>query len=287
MADPCGHYVSVPTSLNTVEYLGHSSTVHFDQSFLIPLHISDFVGFNNMDFVVPAASLFRIWVEHHHIDIDLYLSENGVTVNSTYNWNDMEEEIVYPLLPNTNYSLEFIYYHYSHQDAFIVDPPCFVYRMELSIAPTGDDVFTGCGNDLLPDQNLIPTPSENQTYFFSSSEYYYTQTSRAFNLNLPFDINDPTYFRAEIRYDFLWSDLSLLLVGPTSDGMTYPEVRFNIEALDTILLAPGSYILQIYEPEPQYPAYQNCIPFELTVAYQVGDSVNMDNYKSTLDRIVK
>ena len=84
---------------------------------------------------------------------------------------------------------------------------------------------------------------------------------------MPFTVTDEVYFRAEIRYDFIWSDLSLLLL-TVNQTHSYAESYYNRQGFKTALLPPGNYILEIHEPQTYDPELRRCASFWLDVGYE-------------------
>jgi hypothetical protein len=253
--------------------------VHLDQDVLVPLDLAagQFSNEEDMVFRVTKSSLFRIWVEPHHIDVDLYLYDPEGEVASTYKWNNNEEELLYILQPNTSYTLSVNYYHYRHTDSHIVDPACLLVHIELGITPlnVSDPVF--CVNTL-PQSDLIPDTDEDSN-FYSHGKYTYMQSSSPLLIELPFTATDFIYFRAEITYDFMWSDLTLALIS-NNQSYTYSDALYNREDLSTLLLGPGYYELVLYEPEPAIASLRQCVSFVLNVGWELQNGpANEEDYQ--------
>jgi hypothetical protein len=175
-ASECLQYKRLPTSLNVPEYLGRASIAHFDSDFVIPLAPGQFTLTEKITFTVPEDSFFRVWTEPHHVDIDLRLRENGTLVRTTWSWGN-EESIVYSLSAGAKYVLEVVYFHWAHTDPHYVDPPCFLYHMELAITPLSEDTPFVC-SEYLPEAGLIPTADGTTSWLLYDEEFYYTQVTR-------------------------------------------------------------------------------------------------------------
>jgi hypothetical protein len=93
-------------------------------------------------------------------------------------------------------------------------------------------------------------------------------------------VTGPVYFRAEVRYDFLWSDLTLVL--KSGDQIfSYGDSGYDRDGFSTMLLPPGNYTLEVHEPAPQpYSDLRRCISFWLTVGYEpVGSNVAFSDFQ--------
>jgi len=275
-ASTCWPYLSLPKDLNNVQYLGVNGIVHVQDQFLAPFTRGStaWIRSERVRFKVVDPSFFRIWTEVNHIDVDFYLYETGrlSPVASTIGVNE-EEEILYKLEANKQYELLVNYYHYSHSAAEnFVDPDCFLVNLQFAIVPLADYLarISTC-EDSLPGQDLIPPYSPTQTTFFSENQYFFTQTSAALLVELPFTVapGDFLLFRADLRYNFLWSDLDLRLV-MGNDTLAYAKGEFDHMDLETTLLNPGDYILQIYEvADFELVELHSCQSFYLMIGYEV------------------
>ena len=277
VASVCLEHRRVPTSLNVPEYLGRASIVHFDSDFLIPLTPGQFTLTEKMTFTVPEDSFFRVWTEPHHVDIDLRLRENGTLVKTTWSWGN-EESIVYRLAAGASYTFEIVYFHWAHTDPHYIDPTCFLYHMELAITPLTDDTPYVC-SEYLPESGLIPDADGTEAWLLYDEEFYFTQTATTISAPVAFLVTGPIYFRAEIRYDFLWSDLTLVIKSGDSI-LSYGNSGYDRDGFTTMLLPPGNYTLEVHEPAPQtYTDLRRCISFWLTVGYEpVGSNTVIGDF---------
>eukprot|EP01116_Phalansterium_solitarium_P020047 TRINITY_DN57_c0_g1_i6.p1 TRINITY_DN57_c0_g1~~TRINITY_DN57_c0_g1_i6.p1 ORF type:complete len:3361 (+),score=947.88 TRINITY_DN57_c0_g1_i6:1118-11200(+) len=275
----CSQYDRVPSTLNTVRYLGPNGAgiVHLQDYFLIPLVAGTFSVSESIAFTVAQNSAFRVWTEAHHIDIDLYLyridpvTGRQVLVASVIKLNS-EEEIIQTLSANISYRLTIIYYHWTvpagHPDA-----PCYTYNMELAIRPLSAStapLAVSCSGAQPNVASLIPAFTPGQS-FFTTAAFAYNQGTAAYRLAIPVMITgDFANFRATASYSFGLGDLSVSLLSASGSVVVHAENSYNQNDLGVQLLGPGNYTLLIYEPVPIPQAVavlRGCRNFVVTVGY--------------------
>lgn len=266
--DSCLSFARIPPSFNNVQYLGHTKVTHFETDFLAPIGrpgSTSTVEWSN--FTVSETSFFRVWTAPNHIDVDLYLYENDVIVARSITYL-REETVMWTLQPNKNYGFRLVYFHWTHTSPY-VDPTCPIYRMEVGIAPIANLVNSTCTAKLLNNSGFLPaTVSETTQYVSNYTTFSYNQGVNAMSTSISFRVTSGfAYFRAILDYDFIWSDLSLIV--RMADGQIVPGAN-SYSRVDTnaILLAPGNYTLTIYEVKPQFAQYRTCSSFRLFAAIQ-------------------
>lgn len=266
----CWEYDTLPESLNTVSYLGLAQVVHVAKKFGTPYFLpGENKHSEDLSFTVKNESFFRIWTEPHIIDIDFILKEDGRQVASALRLN-VEEELMYVLQPNKQYVLTVNYWHWERADPHYYEPQCFEADLEFAISPVSPNGLS-CAPKL-PPSNFISSANGTQTEFFTSDEFYFTQTATSRIIDIPFVSTVFTLFRASIEYDFVWTDVSLNLI-INNDTYFHAENRLGSKDLNTQILPPGYYTLRIYEPASMIlEAYRRCSHFKLTVGWMETDS---------------
>lgn len=213
--------------------------------------------------------------------------ENGTNVISTLSTNT-EEEISYKLIGGKNYRLQIDYYHWSHSGTTI-EPECFIYNLELAISRLTAPGLSCQANEKLPPSNLIPSISSKNTTkeFYIEKIYTYQQTDRRFLIQLPFNVTDISIlFRAQVRYNFVWSDLSVRLINRQNSFFTreiFGISGYNVNDLKPVILNNGEYMLEIYEPSSINNAQlRRCNNFTLIIGYEISSSIPESQVNSLL-----
>eukprot|EP01114_Cavostelium_apophysatum_P014626 TRINITY_DN383_c0_g1_i1.p1 TRINITY_DN383_c0_g1~~TRINITY_DN383_c0_g1_i1.p1 ORF type:complete len:3487 (+),score=923.94 TRINITY_DN383_c0_g1_i1:225-10685(+) len=265
----CKEYDRIPSNLNTVPFLGGSNIVHFAGEYLVPFTPNQWTTAETIKFKPKVSSFFRVWSEPNVVDIDFYLYEEGTqaAVVSTIKVNE-EESVFWQLKPNTNYSLQIVYYKWGST----AGNNCYRYDIELAISPIIGSPNSQCTVNLPEESSLIPDSSPTQNSFYLHESYTYKQRNSPLRLRLPFSLDDFFYFRAIIAYDFVMTDISLVLtVSDQPSQKRYGANEYNSYDLETLVLGPGSYVLEIYEVTPMSSSLQGCADFTLTIGYQLQD----------------
>lgn len=267
-APNCWQFWRMPTSLNTVPYLGHNNFIHFVGDYLVPTFSTGSVSATTRtNFTVTQSAFLRVWIEPHEVDIDINLYQDGSRVASTILIN-VEEEIVFQVQPNKLYQIQYVYYKPRSYDS----NKCYIFNSEIALALLPASVPT-CSNHL-PPTNLIPSynPTGDSVGqpFYSSNTWFYNQTSSNFNISFPFTLSAAVNFRSYVLYDFAWADLSVRIRNANSTAtLLFGEDEYDKNELGPVELSPGSYILEIYEPAAVSVAqYRGCVDFTLTVGYE-------------------
>lgn len=272
LAPQCWQYDSVPETFNTISYLGLEGVMHVAKAYGSPFFLpGENKHSQEIFFTVNNQSFFRIWTEPHVIDVDFILTENGRQVAAALRLN-VEEELMYVLLPGRQYVLTINYWHWERADPHYNDPQCFEVDLEYAISPVSPNGLLCPPN--LPPSNYILPPNGTISQWFAHDEFYFTQTSTSQRINLSFSSTVFTLFRATIHYDFVWTDVSLILLINNGTSI-YADNRYGSKDISTLVLPPGYYTLQIYEPAAMtLGQYRRCTRFQLTIGWRQTDSTS-------------
>lgn len=278
-ADPCWEHFRAPRTLNSPPYLGNSGVMHINQHWLVPFRRGQWTTSETISINVPVTSIFRVWTEPHVVDIDfyLYISGNPTPIDSTILFNQ-EEELIDILYANQTYNLQIVYYHWASHNGHSNDPNCFTYNIELAISPLPAVVITDPCDPYLPNVTTIPNyDPQNYQPFYIKDTFNYMQTADGLSVQLPFSVTtDLIYFRAAVTYDFVWSDISLRL-WVNNETAVYSKNEYNKHDFETMLLGPGNYSLEIYEPAiMEIPHYRQCVEFTLEIGYESSSNPSDD-----------
>ncbi|EGG18641.1 hypothetical protein DFA_04136 [Cavenderia fasciculata] len=253
----------IPQTLNSVRFLGLEGFMHYESSnFIVPPSNGTMFSFQNIPFTVQQASIMRVYTSPNAIDIDIKLVDpNNVVVATGSNGLNGEESFITALKPNVGYTLQIQFWRWSSKIAV-----CNNFNMEIAIGPnqTASDQSICTGGQNLWPQDLPSTLPP--VYWFSSMD---SNTPLAFQQSvallqshgMPFKLNNPANFHAEVGFDFLTGDLSLKLVNTNTKKVIYGDVRPNRNTLDVQALPSGTYTLYIYEPYTALPSIMGCSSF--------------------------
>jgi len=208
---------------------------------------------------VNVPSVFRVYTESIRVvDIDFQLFQDDIEVaisNSTFGW----EEIGIQLQTDSNYLFVVSYWITLAQLL-----PCATWNLELAIEPAGQ--LSNCDQDQIP----VPDdfiPSAKTDLWSNTSVFRFQQRNRANSFYLDFNVTQELYFRTQIRYEFIFSDLrlSLFQLFPPRSIAT-GQSGINSESISVVVLSPGSYHLLINEPRRVTNNTNHCVSFQLLVA---------------------
>lgn len=119
----------LPYSLNTMRFLGYSGTMNYQSDqWLIPSF--SIFGQHTTYFNVSEAGFIRVYTEPHQIDVDIKLLGNGLWLTSGSNAINTEESFIWPVVPGTQYAIEYRFYNFLG-----IDASCATFNMEIEIGP--------------------------------------------------------------------------------------------------------------------------------------------------------
>jgi hypothetical protein len=263
----------VPASLNTPQNLNTSPKIHIQEEFLIP-PISTFLSTREtIIFTVNTTSYFRAYTEPHHIDIDLKLDEEGITVAQTIKFNT-EEVLSWVVRPGYRYTFTLTYYKWFFLDHG--NDPCYTYQGEIAITPITENIAVACNTNYLPPD--LGSPAQSPINI--DDDFYFTQVPDPSDFKVRFSVPATSMFRVLLTYDFLWNDVALRLDMPGSSDPLQGELGYNKNEISLQQLSPGNYTLHIYEPfnttTGRILALRNCVQFHMTLALEVIDNSEID-----------
>ena len=293
----CGAYRPLPPTLATPEFLGTSRSVHIMETFRMPnvtghsSSSSSLTGLSpsaDVRFGLDVTSYLRVFVPRHHVDIDVYLLNGTDTLRAAMSFL-ADESVSIVLPPGNNYALRFEFIHYAHSGE---EPPCYTFPLELSITPWNisspliappatcpSAASTASAAEekdhLPPSRGFVPAEverGESTGTWVSEGSYWAQRSGTARPLNITFTLARMSAFRAILRSDFVYGQLSLKLVSTAADtSFAVPAtLGYNAAEIPVDILTPGTYSLVIYEPYSLINLPQEvlsaCVRFYLTVA---------------------
>jgi len=270
---PC-KYRQFPRTLNTAQFLEASNRIHFQDVFRVfgyrdlNLSVNVYKQVRNITFIVKQRSLLRVVSEEKlisPIDTDFELIEDNITVREASS-DEHEERLIHILVPGKSYKLSVIMYaDYARLSG------CEGVNLELEIAPVQSGDPAKCSVSLPP--NTIDLSSTSKVITPISKSFSFQQFVKIpFVTNMSFtipEIAESMFMKIELRYDFLWSDLSLLLAEDAYEGNTIAvgTNAYNKNQLTTRLL-PGKYRLFITEAAAiEKDELQRCAEFYLMISF--------------------
>eukprot|EP01125_Pyxidicula_operculata_P010689 TRINITY_DN351_c0_g3_i1.p1 TRINITY_DN351_c0_g3~~TRINITY_DN351_c0_g3_i1.p1 ORF type:complete len:3455 (-),score=945.65 TRINITY_DN351_c0_g3_i1:93-9641(-) len=277
----CNGYVrSLPSSLSSPQYLGTSNFLHFQENFRVPVPASGSTIDETMNFTVRVRSFFRAFTELDSTTSGFYvgfhIAKDGRDLSHTVSRKDGEKYAVI-LDPGSDYSFRVTY-----TADFTHIPACKTWNLEMAIAPVPSANFTSCTTEKLPASTMFIPSVVSET----TDQYSFSQKARAFSQKINFDVETTTYMRASIFYNFLWSDMKIRIL---NNGTSIADGRNkdNENEIAGIELEPGTYTLEVYEPQPQrFADLRGCADFTLTVGTaptQIEQKVNDNEYSACKD----
>jgi hypothetical protein len=255
-----GNAEELPTTLDSERYLagGARSRVHFQsQHFLVPRDASNattsFVYRHRINFTAPlgAASLFRIFIERHEIDIDVsLLTKAGAVVGAGEGHIVGEETFTADLTAGASYYLELSFWRSSFR---IYADQCPTFAMAVEFEPRAPLLPRQClnGGDHLPPlpSSTLTLPYDYDSRTLGESLYLQQRADNERSVEFEFTIGESADVFFSVAYDFMHGDLSLALESEEQRA----DTRYGINLRDrNVIIArnipAGTYTLTIYEP---------------------------------------
>eukprot|EP01125_Pyxidicula_operculata_P010688 TRINITY_DN351_c0_g2_i3.p1 TRINITY_DN351_c0_g2~~TRINITY_DN351_c0_g2_i3.p1 ORF type:complete len:2844 (-),score=811.49 TRINITY_DN351_c0_g2_i3:165-8696(-) len=297
----------LPKDLDSTAYLGLTGSVHLQNDYYIDQDHST----HEMSFSLKTDSYFRVYVEPHDIDIDVWLWQmpdnqtGGKYVGRTLIGNgistNLEESLFFKLSGGKKYLLSFQYIQLWATST----GKCETFNMELAIAPVTEFTselsrYTECKqNSYLP--SLSPGTIPEQGYYYNASTVYSlvsTPTKNNSNVVFQFDFTISSIahrvglIEAEIEHRFLQGNLAIKVQRKSdTKDVVYGFNDYNKHHLQRSFY-PGSYTLMVYLPLVQSYDVTPCIPFNFKFkASYTADQNNIFTcdhpaLPSTLDSVI-
>jgi hypothetical protein len=269
-----GNAEELPTTLDSERFLagGTRARVHFQSThFLVPRDASNattsFVYRHRISFTAPsgAASLFRIYIERHEIDIDVALmTQAGAAVASGAGHVVGEETFTADLTAGASYYIELSFWRSSFR---IYADQCPTFAMAVEFEPRAPLLPRQCtnGGDHLPP---LPTATLTLPYDYDSRTlgetlYFQQRADNERYVDLKFTVGESVDLFFSVAYDFMHGDLALELESEDQQA----DTRFGINLRDrNVLIArnvpAGTYTLTIYEPVATSADLLGCNQYE-------------------------
>jgi len=286
----------LPNTFDSIRYLQFHQAFHIQGN---SFYIDQKHRTHDIDFQIEQKSYFRIYIEPHVVDIDIYLYkledskkhviDRGVSFN--------QEESIFATLETGNYSIRFQYYAWSGREKL---SDCETFNMELAIHPTTslepevNSINAVCrtGASKLPmtdkwstdqDPFVIPeTPlsyAKDDVYTFRFDEEYDEVTLLEFEVQ---NFKDVARIDIQLSYRFLVGDLALELQElNTSKSLAIGNNHYNVHTLREFL-PPGFYSLVLYHPERTNATGAKCATFQFSLntyyTFEEEDVYNCASY---------
>jgi len=226
----CMHQFMLPSSLNNPAFLSDAqSAIHFAEFVLLPVFTSA-MQTQRVKFTVAQESFMRLYIAPHRVDIDLRLEKEGQIVKTESGINT-EESFVVILEPNKEYTLVFLYFDFSWQQE---SKPCEAFNLEWAIIPTTDIQPYQCPDTSLPPVTWLQSlNSSSQIFTFQQN----SDTARV--IPFPFELTEPTAFRAWASSSFATGDIGLRLYSPNASIPAHSVHDYNWNEIASTDLRPG------------------------------------------------
>jgi hypothetical protein len=289
----------LPDTLDTLSGVGFNGELHLHNEYYTPFTR----GQNHpITFTITEPSQFRIYVEPHSVDIDIWLYNNLTSIAHTSDYS-LADEVIYASLSPGAYRIR-IYFFGN------VAGTCPSMTTEISIIPTATltsrvNSYKCPATALYPTLNIGSVPATGFTYDSNSASekgklFNAQVTSKtpafAFLQSYPFTVptviqtGDNWEVEAVLGSHFPTSALGLLLLPADSpapvdlscfDKSNCSIASHNVRGQSTLktLILPGSYVLWIYDvPRDRDLDLVSCNPFtfELKISHaeQIEDFLN-------------
>eukprot|EP01091_Cochliopodium_minus_P008899 TRINITY_DN2090_c0_g1_i1.p1 TRINITY_DN2090_c0_g1~~TRINITY_DN2090_c0_g1_i1.p1 ORF type:complete len:3438 (-),score=854.08 TRINITY_DN2090_c0_g1_i1:40-10353(-) len=270
----------LPTNLNApglMDSTGSSQYFYFQEKVLVSPR------FDRMNFVVQNESYFRVWINEHRLDLDVYLLDASQSIIAA-SYSFLQEENIAMVLPPGNYYLSLVVFG-SFTPQF-----CETYDMLFSLATVNDTLgFCGSSQGIsieFPD--FTDELASNQYYSFNGNNQIFTfQYSPPFNgsrviASQNFHINQSFAMRVAIDYNFIHGDLEFILTNTNNSVVLRADHNQNVLYFSQVLGA-GNYTLQISTGQVQagYNAdnlskFPSCYQFKFFVEFDPAANINTD-----------
>jgi hypothetical protein len=277
----------IPASLDGSAYLSSGNTMHLEGEFYVdPRGTSTWTNFT-----LTEASVMRLYVEPHWVDIDFYLwMSTGTSMKMiSYNIAFNSEETLFRQLDPGFYRVQFMYYFWDKSRS----KTCETFNMEWAITSVSHaQISANMLQPLCTSLNpAVPQPGPaivRSDFSISSRSLVLPAVQRAAKApyvfwNYTFTVNavanKQPVLTAILGYRFLLGDLSLVLVEgngvPTDCNPLVGDYTvcqqgsnmYNSDQLRTVVL-PGQYSLYLYEPTPPLLANCSIYDFDLSITYE-------------------
>eukprot|EP01133_Synstelium_polycarpum_P007915 gene7915-9294_t len=306
-------YQPIPSTFDSITYLGFNQEFHFQNTFY-----NDFKQFTKeINFTLTQQSLFRFYVAPHVVDVDLWLYKNDpgqpktLIVNSADSTPGGDEDIVHVLDPGA-FKLRILFFGATKGTKL----PCPTLTIEAAITPVAvldaREKLTKC-----PTQSVYPTLNldmTSQSYIYDSDVNDTAVTFAivdtlapgkqnitfltSYLLNLKQGVINTDKWGVEVTLGFHFmsgGSIGLLiqsadLPDPTTLKCLKPQncsigvhTSKGHSVIKTVL-APGEYKLWIYDQtfEKTFTDSLPCTPFSLAIdiqsAHETETILNCDAY---------
>jgi hypothetical protein len=274
-----GSAEALPATLDGERWLagGARTRVHFQSSQLLVPRNTDantttFVLRRRITFTAPAgaASLMRLYIERHEIDIDVALhTAAGALVASGDGTIVGEETFTADLTAGAAYYIELSFWRSSFE---IFSNQCPTFAMALEIEPRAALQPRACANsgDHLPAlQRQLTVPFDYDSRRIGETLYLQQSAAAPREVSWRFTVAEPVDLYFAVSYDFIHGDLALEL----SSEVQAAETRYGVNLRDRNVIVArdvpaGTYVLRAYEPVATSADLLGCNAFEFEAHVQ-------------------
>eukprot|EP00698_Gefionella_okellyi_P002655 TRINITY_DN1249_c0_g1_i1.p1 TRINITY_DN1249_c0_g1~~TRINITY_DN1249_c0_g1_i1.p1 ORF type:complete len:2848 (+),score=450.11 TRINITY_DN1249_c0_g1_i1:2019-10562(+) len=252
----------LPANLNDVANLMFEQRAYLQGQFALPIAPA---STQSIKFALTEATMFRVYVEPHAVDIDLHLyniTSSRVQIGRSIKL--YEEDSIAMQLTGGRYELmiSVIQSWKGVQSPF--------YSMQLALAPVGTLPAPVLDCSDLPPPPFVLNPSTQRGELHGNAFILSaTRSQNATLLQMPFTLIQPAVVYAVVTYPFLMADLSVRAVSSTTlfdnSPLGHTLVGVKRRNWDEIMqvFQPGEYLLELYQPV--FPRAALCIPYSLSV----------------------
>jgi hypothetical protein len=291
-------YEPLPTSLDTLSGLGFNGELHVHNEY----YAQYTRGQNHaITFTLTQESAFRIYIEPHTVDIDIWLYKDTTAIAHTSDYS-LADEVVHKTLDPGNYRIRIYFFG-------TLTGSCPTVNMEISIIPTAD-LTQRISSYTCPPTQAFPNIIDGATVDVAGYSYDSTSTPSvvynaqytpngafAFLKNYTFTLprvnqmGDTWEIEAILGIHFPTSALGLLMTdtfNPPKDLSCFDAgncsiASHNVQGQSTLkaLVLPGTYVLWIYDvPRDRNVSLVSCQPFTMSMkishVQQIEDYLNCE-----------
>lgn len=273
----------LPTTLNVPGLLGDRGVLEFAEDVWLDYEHPD----NAITFNLTTTSNLRVYVEEHHVDIDLRLSNASGYLAQSITFG-REEAIIMTLSPGT-YTLSIKYFD-AREPQF-----CDTFFLMIGIAPLSLVPSGLCSGAALPSAPTLPdTNAFARPVSVPSQSYRYVwpnESRSTTNIFTHYFTPTDAVVRIVVGVDFLLGDMKLVMSWNdiTSDGKTTVRELIGVHAHGMIYLSAQLPAKQVQltlstgytvQRNLKLPSFPPCITYTFQMDYYPLESPEYSNFCS-------
>eukprot|EP00002_Diphylleia_rotans_P007883 TRINITY_DN1755_c0_g1_i13.p1 TRINITY_DN1755_c0_g1~~TRINITY_DN1755_c0_g1_i13.p1 ORF type:complete len:3322 (-),score=584.61 TRINITY_DN1755_c0_g1_i13:304-9891(-) len=247
----CSTNMKLPSDINIPGYMSPSGRGHIIGNYEVPEDET-----HTMSVKVTKASTFRVRVDNSLVNVNLALKRGSEIV--TTNPSSNAESSLLAFLESGH---EYLFVMTFIRGDDIERGQCLDIRMEMTVFPNEDYEYTQkrCTDKLPPGDYFSLKPGNDENLY---KTFRFAQTGSNLKHRLPLVVTEHAGFRFIMKTDFGFSGLSARLLVP--GGPDKGQSVMNGRSIPTVILTPGSYALEIYEPNVMDSKMRHCIEFSIS-----------------------